>query len=125
MSEDVKPAADVAGEEERPAHVLASSAIGSKGRNSAERRLRSARGHLDAVLRMLQDDRYCVDVLHQLAAVEGALARARQEILEAHARGCVVEALGGDAVAPAVDEVLAAVFGGRAPATREMRRAVP
>lgn len=53
MSEEARPGAAVGGEEAPPAHVLAPSAIGAKGRHSAERRLRSARGHLDAVVRML------------------------------------------------------------------------
>lgn len=107
------------------ARVLARSDRGDQGRRVAEQRLRSARGHLDAVLRMLAEDRYCVDVLHQLAAVEGAITRARREILEAHALGCVVEAMGGEPVRPAVEEVLVAVFGGRAPAPRDTERTVP
>ncbi len=79
--------------------------------NPVEFRLRSARGHLDGVIRMVEDDRYCIDVLHQLSAVQGALDRVRRDILEAHLRGCVPEAVAEGRVDDVVDELLAAAFG--------------
>ncbi len=74
-------------------------------------RLRSARGHLDGVIRMVEEDRYCIDVLHQLSAVQGALDRVRRDILEAHLRGCVPEAVAEGRVDDVVDELMAATFG--------------
>lgn len=74
-------------------------------------RLRSARGHLDGVIRMVEEDRYCIDVLHQLSAVQGALDRVRRDILEAHLRGCVPEAVAEGRVDDVVHELLAAIFG--------------
>lgn len=74
-------------------------------------RLRSARGHLEGVIRMVDEDRYCIDVLHQLAAVQGALDRVRRDILEAHLRGCVPEAVAEGRVDDIVDELMAATFG--------------
>lgn len=47
-------------------------------RDRARNRLLNARGHLDAVVRMLDDDVYCSDVLHQLSAVSGAIEGARR-----------------------------------------------
>jgi DNA-binding FrmR family transcriptional regulator len=81
---------------------------------------------LDAVVRMLEADRYCVDILHQLSAVEAAITRARRDILGGHLRGCVADALrdGEIGVGEVTDEVLAAVFGGGAPAARSEQRAV-
>jgi DNA-binding FrmR family transcriptional regulator len=109
--------------EGRPA--LARSAAGSQGRLAARQRLQSARGHLDAVLRVMEADRSCVDILHQLSAVEGAIARARRDILEGHLRGFVVEAVKAGQVEDVADEVLAAVFGDRPPMARAEHRAVP
>jgi DNA-binding FrmR family transcriptional regulator len=108
----------------RPA--LASSAAGSAGRWLARRRLQTARGHLGAVVRMLEADRYCVDILHQLSAVEAAITRARQDVLDGHIRGCVADALATGAISAGdvADEVQAAVFGGAAPAVGSERRAV-
>ncbi len=78
-------------------------------------RLRSARGHLDGVIRMVDGDRYCIDVLHQLSAVQGALDRVRRDILEAHLRGCVPEAMSEGRIDDIVDELLVAAFGSAPP----------
>lgn len=80
-------------------------------------RLRSARGHLDGVIRMVEEDRYCIDVLHQISAVQGALDRVRRDILEAHLRGCVPKAVFEGRVDDIVDELMAATFGA-APGSR-------
>ncbi len=81
-------------------------------------KLRSARGHLEGVIRMVEEDRYCIDVLHQISAVQGALDRVRRDILEAHLRGCVPETVAEGRVDDVVDELLAATFGA-APGTSE------
>lgn len=67
---------------------------------------------------MLEDDRYCIDVLHQLRAVEGGLVRARRAILEGHLRTCVADAYAEGRMDDVVDELLAAFFTDRAPAPR-------
>ncbi|MEX2324031.1 MAG: metal-sensing transcriptional repressor [Acidimicrobiia bacterium] len=85
-------------------------------------RLRSARDHLDGVMHMVEDDRYCVDVLHQLFAVQGVLDRVRRDILEAHLRGCVPEAAAEERVHDVVDELLAAAFGATSGSTADHHR---
>jgi len=74
-------------------------------------RLRSAQGHLDGVIRMVEEDRYCIDVLHQLSAVQGAIERIRREVLESHLRGCVPEAVAEGGIDQVVDELVAATLG--------------
>ena len=54
--------------------------------------LRTARGQLDGILKMVEDDRYCMDISHQLLATQAILKRANREILLAHINGCVREA---------------------------------
>ncbi len=62
-------------------------------RQDAVRRLRSAKGHPEGVLRMLEDpDVYCVDVLKQVKAVQGALSRINDGVLRSHIRDHVVTA---------------------------------
>lgn len=56
-------------------------------------RLRRIEGQVRGVARMVSEDQYCDDVLHQIASVEAALNGARRLLLEAHIRGCVVEQL--------------------------------
>ena len=70
------------------------------------RQLKIARGQLD-VLRMIEEDRYCVDISNQLLATQAILKRANQEILRAHIRGCVREALQTDEPNPKLEEALA------------------
>jgi hypothetical protein len=60
---------------------------------------------------MVDDDRYCIDVLHQLSAVQGSLERVRREVLEAHLRGCVPEAVAEGRIEDIVEELLTATFG--------------
>ena len=62
-------------------------------REDARRRMLSLRGHLDGVLRMLEDDKvYCVDVLKQIKAVEGALSKVGQIVLRSHLKHHVATA---------------------------------
>lgn len=57
------------------------------------RRLAIAKGHLESILQALQKhDAYCVDVLRQIRAVEGALQKAGQITLESHLRAHVATA---------------------------------
>ncbi|MDR3670628.1 MAG: metal-sensitive transcriptional regulator [Holophaga sp.] len=60
-------------------------------REDAKRRLLSVRGHVEGILRMLGDDSvYCVDVLKQLKAVDGALDKVGGMILQSHLKRHVV-----------------------------------
>lgn len=74
-------------------------------------RLTGAQGHLAGVARMIEEDRYCIDVLHQLSAVQGSLDRVRRHLLEGHLRGCVPEEMAAGRVDQVVDDVIAAAFG--------------
>lgn len=71
------------------------------------RQLKIARGQLDGVLRMVEEDRYCVDISNQLLATQAILKRINQEILRAHIRGCVREGLHTDTPNPKLEEALA------------------
>lgn len=54
-------------------------------------RLKIARGHLEKVIKMVEKDEYCIDIIHQSQAVQRALEEADSVILENHLRTCVVE----------------------------------
>ncbi|MBQ7904105.1 MAG: metal-sensing transcriptional repressor [Oscillospiraceae bacterium] len=51
--------------------------------------LKTARGQLDAVIKMVEDDRYCIDISHQIMAVDGLLNNANRQVLTAHLKHCV------------------------------------
>ena len=79
-------------------------------RQDAVKRLKSAKGHLEGVLRMLDDESvYCVDVLKQVKAVQGALSKVNERVLRAHIRDHVATAaLRGDSD-QIVDELMEAL----------------
>ena len=66
-------------------------------RADALRRIAYARGHLDGIRRMIEDDSYCVDVLKQTSAVRRAIEKAESRMLSGHLHHCVVDGVrGGD-----------------------------
>ena len=54
--------------------------------------LKTARGQLDGILKMVEDDRYCMDISTQLMATEAMLNKINKEILTAHLKHCVSNA---------------------------------
>jgi DNA-binding FrmR family transcriptional regulator len=62
-------------------------------RETALKRMKTVRGHLEGIVRMLEDESiYCVDVLKQIKAVEGALDRIGDMVLQSHLKHHVVTA---------------------------------
>lgn len=62
-------------------------------RQAIAQRLKRIEGQVRGLGRMLDEDRYCIDILHQIQAVKAALTKAETELLRAHARECVDDAL--------------------------------
>lgn len=56
------------------------------------RLLKTARGQLDGILKMVDEDRYCMDISQQLMATEALLNKVNKEILTAHLKHCVSNA---------------------------------
>lgn len=69
-------------------------------------KLKVARGQLDGILKMVDENRYCVDISNQLLATQALLKSANQEIMQAHIRSCVAEALQTDKPNPKLEEAL-------------------
>ena len=53
------------------------------------RLLKTARGQMDGIIKMVEEDRYCIDISTQVMAAEAMLNRANKEILTAHLKHCV------------------------------------
>lgn len=60
------------------------------------RRLKTIEGHMRGIIRMVEDDAYCIDVIRQIQAVEGALNKVSAQILENHLNSCVITAIRGE-----------------------------
>ncbi len=59
-------------------------------------RLKSTEGHIRGIQRMVEDDVYCVDIMKQIKAVQGALDRINAMILDSHLQTCVTQAIRSD-----------------------------
>ena len=69
--------------------------------------LKTARGQIDGILRMVNEDRYCVDISNQLLAVEALLKKTNKVVLEAHLQSCVRDSFtSGAHVDQKIDEIL-------------------
>lgn len=75
-------------------------------RDKVVRSIKIARGQLDGILRMVDENRYCVDISNQLMATQALLGSVNREILRAHIRSCVAEGLKTDEPNPKVEEAL-------------------
>ena len=60
------------------------------------KRLKTVEGHLRGVIRMVEEDAYCIDVIRQIQAVEAALNKVSAQILEEHLNSCVTTAIQGN-----------------------------
>ena len=74
-------------------------------RKKVEPLLRTARGQIDGVLKMIEDNRYCGDVLTQLAAAESAVHSISAILLQNHLETCVVEQIEAGNIA-IIDEAM-------------------
>ena len=61
--------------------------------NTVLRLLRTARGQIDGIIRMVEEDRYCIDISNQLMATESILRKTNREVINAHMEHCVKEAM--------------------------------
>jgi DNA-binding FrmR family transcriptional regulator len=67
-----------------------------KHKADVARRLKSIKGHVTGIEKMLADDAYCIDVIKQIQAVQAALNKVSAQLLENHLNSCVVTAVRSD-----------------------------
>ncbi|NLE26359.1 MAG: metal-sensing transcriptional repressor [Clostridiaceae bacterium] len=70
--------------------------------------LKTSKGQIEGIIKMLEDDRYCVDVSKQILSVQGLLKKANLKIIDQHIKHCVREAFTEGEVAgnQKVDEII-------------------
>lgn len=78
-------------------------------REKVTRLLKTARGQIDGVLKMIEEDRYCIDISTQLMAVQAILRKVNVEILNSHINCCVKEALEKGDAEKKVEEIMSIV----------------
>jgi CsoR family transcriptional regulator, copper-sensing transcriptional repressor len=72
-------------------------------------RLRRIEGQVRGIQGMVEDERYCIDVLTQISAIQAALDKVALGLLDDHARHCVVGGAGEGTLEERTDEMMAAV----------------
>ena len=77
-------------------------------RDKSAKRLARIAGQVAGLQKMVQEDRYCIDVLTQISAVQSALEAVALGLLDSHVRHCVVGS-SGELQAERTDELMAAV----------------
>ncbi|MBC7098430.1 metal-sensitive transcriptional regulator [Candidatus Bipolaricaulota bacterium] len=73
------------------------------------RQIRTAEGHLAGIRKMVEGDQYCVDILKQIAAVQGILSGAARALARSHTRHCVRRAIEEGKGEVAIDELFEAL----------------
>jgi CsoR family transcriptional regulator, copper-sensing transcriptional repressor len=83
----------------------------SSDKDRVQKRLRRIEGQVRGLQRMVDEDRYCIDVLEQVAAVTRALQSVSLQLLDDHLAHCVVDAAraGGDNATRRIEEASAAI----------------
>lgn len=65
----------------------------NEGKKKAINKLKTSRGQIEGIIRMLEDDRYCVDISTQILSSIGLLKKANIDVLNSHIRTCVSDAI--------------------------------
>ena len=75
-------------------------------KKSALNRLKTVRGHLDGVIRMVEEEQYCPDIMKQILALQGSLEGVNRILLQNHVETCVLEHVQHGRSEQVVDELL-------------------
>jgi DNA-binding FrmR family transcriptional regulator len=75
-------------------------------KRSALNRLKTVRGHMDAVIAMVENDRYCPEVMKQVSALQSSLEKVNRILLQNHLETCVTHAIQEGRGPAIVDELM-------------------
>lgn len=77
-----------------------------KEKADLKRRLKKIAGQINGIDKMMDEGRYCVDILQQIVAARAALNKVALIIIESHAKSCVVAAIKEDRAEQSIDELM-------------------
>jgi DNA-binding FrmR family transcriptional regulator len=80
--------------------------IVNKEKTELRHRLKKVAGQINGIDKMLEDGRYCVDILQQIVAARAALNKVALLIIESHAKSCIVSAVKEDRGDQSIDELM-------------------
>ena len=70
------------------------------------RLLKTARGQIDGILKMVEEDRYCIDISHQILGCEAIWKRANKEVLKSHMTNCVNDSVNSKDCDQKIEEMI-------------------
>ncbi|SMC25794.1 DNA-binding transcriptional regulator, FrmR family [Clostridium acidisoli DSM 12555] len=82
------------------------SGIMNKEKADAVKALKTSKGQIEGIIKMLEDGRYCIDVSNQIVAAQSLLKKANMLILKQHINHCVKDAFLNDSGDEKVDEII-------------------
>ena len=75
-------------------------------RKKALQSLKTAKGQIEGIIKMIEDERYCIDISNQILAAQSLLKKANMTILKQHMQHCVKEACHQDKADEKIDEII-------------------
>ena len=83
----------------------------NQGKEKAAQKLKTVRGQIDGIIKMIEEDRYCVDISTQILSAIGLLKKANIDVLNAHIRSCVKDAIleGEEEGEEKIDEIISII----------------
>lgn len=83
--------------------------LNEREKDDIKKRLRKTGGQINGIEKMVDEGRYCVDVLQQISAARAALNKVALMILESHTKSCVVTAIQDNHAAESIEELIAII----------------
>ncbi len=80
--------------------------IMNESRQKALNLLKTSKGQIDGIIKMLEEDRYCVDISKQILSILALLKKANLNILDQHIKNCVKDAILGGKGDEKIDEII-------------------
>jgi DNA-binding FrmR family transcriptional regulator len=84
-------------------------AIMRADRDEINRLLKTAAGQIEGISKMVEENRYCMDISNQIMAVQSILKKANNEILKAHMHMCVKQAFQEGKEEEKIDEIISLI----------------
>ncbi|MBT3363305.1 MAG: metal-sensitive transcriptional regulator [Chloroflexi bacterium] len=81
----------------------------SQNKDALLKRLNRIEGQVKGIQKMIEGDRYCIDVVQQLTAVSSAISEVSLAVLQSHIEGCVSNAIKADHSEHHIEELMAAI----------------
>ncbi|MHC1683770.1 MAG: metal-sensing transcriptional repressor [Clostridiaceae bacterium] len=75
-------------------------------RKKALQSLKTAKGQIEGIIKMIEDNRYCIDISNQIIASQSLLKKANKHVLKGHMNSCVREAFDNNNQEEKIDEIM-------------------